>query len=122
MIKKTTKKERRRKRHYRLRNTLQGTSECPRLSVYKSNRHIYAQIINDFDGKTLIAASTLQVPIKSKLKSTCSTEAAKIVGETIGKSATEKGIKKVVFDRGGNQYHGKILALADGARGAGLKF
>ena len=122
MIKKSTKKERRKKRHFRVRSIVSGTSKCPRLSVYKSNKHIYAQIINDIDGKTLVSVSTLQPSLKSKLKSTWNKKAAELIGELIAKSALEKGVKEVVFDRGGNRYHGKVLALAEKARSGGLSF
>lgn len=122
MINQTLKKERTRKRHQRIRNKIMGTKERPRLCIYKSNKHIYAQLIDDVEAKTLLFCSTVQPSLRSKIKSTWTKEAAKIVGEMIAKSATDKGIKDVVFDRGGNRYHGKVIAFAEGARGAGLKF
>ena len=109
-------------RHKRVRKHLSGTSERPRLNVYKSLNHIYAQIIDDEKGVTLVSCSTLDKEISSKLDSLTKTEAAKLVGETIGKRAVEKKIKEVVFDRGGYLYTGSVQAVADGARSAGLKF
>ncbi len=109
-------------RHKRVRKHLSGTSERPRLNVYKSLNHIYAQIIDDEKGVTLVSCSTLDKEISSKLDSLTKTEAAKLVGETIGKRAVEKKIKEVVFDRGGYLYTGRVQAVADGARSAGLKF
>lgn len=118
MITKVEKKEKTRKRHSRLRKRVLGTNERPRLSVYKSNKHIYAQIINDTESCTLVSYSTLQDDIET----TWTIEAAKTIGEKLAKTAISKGIKKVVFDRGGNKYHGKISALAEGAREGGLEF
>lgn len=112
----------RRKRHIRLRKTLSGTAEQPRLSVYRSLCNIYAQVIDDKTGVTLVAASTLDGEIKPSVKNGGNTEAAKLVGSLVGKRAVEKGINAVVFDRGGNKYHGRVAALADAAREAGLKF
>ena len=109
-------------RHKRVRKHLSGTSERPRLNVYKSLNHIYAQIIDDVKGVTLVSCSTLDKEISSKLDNLTKTEAAKLVGETIGKRAVEKKIKEVVFDRGGYLYTGRVQAVADGARSAGLKF
>ena len=122
MIKQTLRKDRTRKRHQRIRNKICGTKERPRLCVYKSNKHIYAQLIDDVEAKTLVSCSTIQPSLKGKIKSTWTKEAAKVIGEMIAKSAVDKGIKGVVFDRGGNRYHGKVMAFADGARSAGLKF
>lgn len=122
MIKKPSRSAARAKRHYRLRNRLSGTAEQPRLAVFRSNMHIYAQIIDDTVGNTLCAASTMEADIKAKLEKTNDVEAAKAVGEAVAKKALEKGITTVVFDRGGFVYHGKIQALADAAREAGLKF
>ncbi len=122
MLKQTIKKERTRKRHGRIRNKISGTKSSPRLCIYKSNKHIYAQLIDDIEGKTLLSCSTLQPSLKSKVKSTWTKEAAKVIGEVIGKNALDKGIKNVVFDRGGNKYHGKVMSLAEGARAAGLQF
>ncbi len=122
MIKKPSRSEARAKRHYRLRNKISGTPEQPRLAVFRSNMHIYAQIIDDTVGNTLCAASTMEADIKAKLEKTNDVEAAKAVGEALAKKALEKGITTVVFDRGGFVYHGKIQALADAAREAGLQF
>lgn len=122
MINKPSRAEARVKRHYRIRNKISGTAQQPRLAVFRSNQHMYAQIIDDTAGKTLAAASTLESDIKSKLEFTSTIEGAKAVGEAIAKKALEKGIDEVVFDRGGYVYHGKIQALADAAREAGLKF
>ena len=109
-------------RHERVRKTVVGTSERPRLNVYRSLSNIYAQIIDDSKGKTLVSASTLDKEIAEMIKGKTKTEAAKIVGEVIGKRAKEKKIKEVVFDRGGYLYTGRVQAVADGARDAGLKF
>ncbi len=122
MIKKPSRKEARQKRHYRLRNSLSGTSERPRLAVFRSDKHIYAQIIDDTKSHTLVAASTMEKAISDNLSSTQNVEAAKAVGAALAKKATEKGITSVVFDRGGYLYHGKIKALADAAREGGLLF
>lgn len=122
MIKKPSRSVARAKRHYRLRNKISGTAEQPRLAVFRSNMHIYAQIIDDTVGNTLCAASTMEADIKAKLEKTNNVEAAKAVGEALAKKALEKGITTVVFDRGGFVYHGKVQALADAAREAGLQF
>ncbi len=122
MIKKIDRKKLRRRRHLRVRKKVFGTPERPRLAVYRSNKHIYAQIIDDTKGHTLAFASTLDKELREKLEKTWSKEAAREVGKLIGKRALEKGIEKVVFDRGGYKYHGRIKELADGAREAGLKF
>jgi len=122
MLSKANKAEIRQKKHYRLRNHLAGTAERPRLSVYRSNKNIYAQIIDDEAGKTLVSASTLDKDVKDSLTYTDNVEAAKQVGTVIGKKAVEAGIHEVVFDRGGYIYHGKVQALADAAREAGLEF
>ncbi len=122
MITKPSRAAARAKRHYRLRNHISGTAERPRLAVFRSNMHIYAQIIDDTVGNTICSASTMEADVKSKLEHTNDVEAAKIVGETVAKKALEKGITTVVFDRGGYVYHGKIQALADAAREAGLQF
>ncbi len=108
------------KRHQRVRKNLSGTTECPRLCVYRSNASIYAQVIDDTKGTTLVCASSADkdLDMAGKTKS----EQAKLVGEKIGKLAVEKGIKNVVFDRGGYIYTGRVQALADGARSAGLEF
>ena len=112
----------RRKRHLRLRKRVIGTSERPRLNVYRSLNHIYAQIIDDTVGKTLVAASTLDPALRGQLEAAGNTEAAKAVGELLAQRALDKGFKQVVFDRGGYEYTGRIAALADAAREAGLDF
>ncbi|MCS7201531.1 MAG: 50S ribosomal protein L18 [Dictyoglomus sp.] len=122
MIEKESRKEKRKIRHLRIRKKIFGTPERPRLAVFKSLRYIYAQIIDDTKGHTLVSASSLEKELKSQLKSTDNIEAAKLVGKVIAKRALEKGIKKVVFDRGGFLYHGRIKALADSARAEGLEF
>ena len=120
MITKKSKDAARQKRHYRLRAHLSGTSERPRLAVYRSNKNISAQIIDDVKQITLVSASTIEHGNKVAVGSNL--EAAKIVGTTIAQRALEKGITTVVFDRGGYLYHGRVQALADAAREAGLKF
>lgn len=122
MVKKKSRKEVRAKKHYRLRNHISGTAERPRLAVYRSNQHMYAQIIDDTAGNTLVSASTLQKDIKAELEKTNSVDAAAYVGKVLAERALEKGIKTVVFDRGGFIYHGKVAVLADAAREAGLDF
>ena len=117
MIKKESKNVNRLKRHARIRKNLSGTSEVPRLNVFRSNTNIYAQIIDDTTGKTLVSASSLDMKLKR-----LNVEVAKQVGTEIAKRAQEKGITEVVFDRGGYQYHGKVESLANAAREAGLKF
>ena len=120
MVSKKSRSEVRVKKHNRLRNHLSGTTECPRLAVFRSNNHMYAQIIDDTVGKTLVAASTLEA--KKALEKTNNVEAAAYVGKVIAERAIEKGIKEVVYDRGGFIYQGKVQALADAAREAGLEF
>lgn len=122
MIKKESRAAIRAKKHRRLRGHIAGTAAKPRLSVFRSNKHIYAQIIDDDLGKTLVSASTLQAAVKDGLDLTDNVAAAAKVGEVIGKRAVEAGISEVVFDRGGFIYHGKVKALADAAREAGLVF
>ena len=122
MVSKKSRSEVRIKKHRRMRNRFSGTAERPRLSVFRSNNHMYAQIIDDTVGNTLVAASTLEKDVKSELKKTNDVEAAAYLGTVIAKKALEKGIKEVVFDRGGFIYQGKIKALADAAREAGLEF
>lgn len=122
MVNKQSRSEIRKKKHYRLRDRFSGTTERPRLAVFRSNDHMYAQIIDDSVGHTLVAASTLEKEIKAELEQTDTVEAAAYVGTVIAKRAIEKGIKEVVFDRGGFIYHGKVKALADAAREAGLEF
>lgn len=110
------------RRKARIRKKVSGTTERPRLNVYRSNKHIYAQLINDGDGRTVVSASTVDKGLAGALAKAKKTEAAKLVGERIAKLAIEKGVDKVVFDRGGYLYHGRVKAVADGAREAGLKF
>ncbi len=109
-------------RHERLRKTLKGSGERPRLCVFRSLNHIYTQIIDDSSGKTLISASTLDKDVKSQLAGKKKSEEAGIVGAEIAKRALEKGIKQVVFDRGGYQYHGRVKSLAEAARKGGITF
>ena len=122
MIRKPSRQKAREKRHYRLRNTLSGTPAKPRLAVFRSNRHMYAQIIDDVAGNTLVCASTMDKSIAESLKYTSNVDAAKAVGKAIAERAVAAGISTVVFDRGGHIYHGKVQALADAAREAGLQF
>ena len=122
MIKKTSRAEVRQKKHRRMRNKLVGTAERPRLCVFRSNKHMYAQIIDDSAHKTLISASTTQKDVREELEKTNDKAAASYLGTVIGKKALDAGITEVVFDRGGYIYHGKVAALADAAREAGLKF
>ncbi len=122
MVSKKTRSEVRVKKHNRLRNRFAGTAERPRLAVFRSNNHMYAQIIDDSVGNTLVAASTLSADVKSQLEKTNNVEAAAKLGEIIAKKALDKGITNVVFDRGGFIYHGKVQALAEAAREAGLNF
>ena len=122
MVSKVSRAEVRAKKHKRMRNHIAGTAERPRLAVFRSNNHMYAQIIDDTVGKTLVSASTLQKDVKAELENTDTVEAAAYVGTVIGKKAVEMGITAVVFDRGGYVYHGKVKALADAAREAGLVF
>lgn len=122
MIKKPSRAAARVKRHYRIRNHVKGTAQRPRLAVFRSNKHMYAQIIDDVTRVTLVAASTMESEIASKVEFTSTVAAAAAVGEVIAKRAVEKGITEVVFDRGGFIYHGKVKALADAAREAGLQF
>ena len=122
MVSKKSRSEVRVKKHRRIRNRLSGTTACPRLAVFRSNNHMYAQIIDDTVGNTLVSASTLQKDVKANLEKTNNVDAAAYLGTVIAEKAIEKGIKDVVFDRGGFIYHGKIQALADAAREAGLNF
>ena len=122
MVNKVSRKEVRVKKHMRIRNRFSGTAQRPRLAVFRSNNHMYAQIIDDTVGNTLVSASTVEKEIKAELTKTNNVDAAAYLGTVIGKRAVEKGITKVVFDRGGFIYHGKIAALADAAREAGLEF
>lgn len=120
MITKPDKNVARKRRHNRVRKNLFGTAERPRLNVYRSNKHIYAQLIDDTNGVTLVSASTVDKELS--VDSTSSVDAAVKVGELIAKRAQDKGHKSVVFDRGGYLYHGRVKALADAAREAGLEF
>ena len=122
MVSRQSRSEIREKKHARLRNRFSGTAERPRLAVFRSNNHMYAQIIDDTVGNTLVAASTVEKAVKAELEKTNNVDAAAYVGTVIAKRALEKGITEVVFDRGGFIYHGKVQALADAAREAGLKF
>ena len=122
MVSKKSRAEMREKKHMRIRNRFSGTAERPRLAVFRSNNHMYAQIIDDTVGNTLVSASTLEKEIKAELNKTNDVEAAAYLGKVIVKRAMDKGISEVVFDRGGFLYHGKIEALAEAAREAGLVF
>ena len=122
MVSKKFRQVVRQTKHRRLRNTLAGTAERPRLAVFRSNNHMYVQVIDDTCGNTLVSASTLDADVKADLAKTNNVEAATKLGTVIAKKAQEKGIKEVVFDRGGYIYAGKVAALADAAREAGLEF
>lgn len=122
MVSKKSRTVVREQKHRRLRNRFSGTAERPRLAVFRSNNHMYAQIIDDTVGNTLVSASTAEKAVKAELTKTNNVEAAAYVGTVIAKRALEKGIKTVVFDRGGFIYQGKVQALADAAREAGLEF
>lgn len=122
MVNKVSRTEVREKKHRRMRYRLSGTAERPRLAVFRSNNHMYAQIIDDTVGNTLVAASTLDKDVKAACEKTNNVDAAAQVGTAIAKKALEKGITAVVFDRGGFLYAGKVKALADAAREAGLEF
>ena len=122
MVSKESRQEIRVKKHMRIRNRFSGTAERPRLAVFRSNNHMYAQIIDDTVGNTLVSASTLEKEIKAELEKTNNVDAAAYLGTVIAKRAIEKGIKEVVFDRGGFIYQGKVAALADASREAGLEF
>ena len=122
MVSKKSREVVRQTKHRRLRNTLSGTADRPRLAVFRSNNHMYAQIIDDTVGNTLVSASTLDKEVKADLEKTNNVEAAAKLGTVIAKKALDKGISTVVFDRGGFIYQGKIAALADAAREAGLTF
>ena len=122
MVRKESRQEIRAKKHMKIRNRFSGTAERPRLAVFRSNNHMYAQIIDDTVGNTLVAASTLEKDVKAELEKTNNVDAAAYLGTVIAKRALEKGITTVVFDRGGFIYQGKIAALAEAAREAGLEF
>ena len=122
MVSKESRTENRVKKHMKIRNRFSGTAERPRLAVFRSNNHMYAQIIDDTVGKTLVSASTLDKDVKAECEKTNNVEAAAVVGKVVAKKALEKGITTVVYDRGGFIYEGKIKALAEAAREAGLEF
>ena len=122
MVSKESRQLVRAKKHMKIRNRFSGTAERPRLAVFRSNNHMYAQIIDDTVGNTLVSASTLEKEIKAELEKTNNVDAAAYLGTVIAKRAIEEGIKEVVFDRGGFIYQGKVAALADAAREAGLEF
>lgn len=114
--------EGRARRHNRVRKSVYGTPQRPRLNVFRSDKHIYAQVIDDTEGHTLAAASTVDNELAGEVEGKTKTEQAKLVGELVARRAQEKGVKTVVFDRGGYKYHGRVQALADAAREAGLEF
>ncbi len=122
MIKKQPRNELRKRRHRRVRSKISGTPERPRLNVFRSSRHIYAQVIDDQEGRTLVAVSSLDPGLKADMTRGANRDAAKKVGEALAQRALDKGITEVVFDRGGYLFHGRVKALADGAREKGLKF
>ncbi len=122
MLKKIERNKKRIARHYKVRNKIVGTPERPRLNVYRSSKNIYAQIVDDATGTTLVSASTQDKEIASKVAELNKVDAAKVVGAEVAKRAQEKGIKNIVFDRGGYLYHGRIKSLADSARENGLDF
>ena len=121
-VRRLSREAHRRRIHVRMRRTLAGTSERPRLCVHRSSKHIRAQVVDDQSGKTLASASSLDGEVKKSIKGGGNIAAAKVVGKAVAERAREKGIEKVVYDRGGYQYHGRVKALADAAREAGLKF
>lgn len=122
MIKRLDRRSQRLRRHLRIRKKVFGTPEKPRLSVFRSEKHIYAQLIDDTKGRTIVSASTLDPELRQKMAKTYNKEAAREVGKLIAQRAIAKGINEVVFDRGGFKFHGRIKELADAAREAGLKF
>lgn len=122
MIKSENRKAKIQKKHQTIRIKITGTTETPRLAVYRSTKHIYAQLIDDVKGVTIASASSVDKDLKEKLGNGGNIESAKIVGETVAKKALKAGVKNVVFDRGGFLYHGRVAALADAAREAGLNF
>lgn len=119
---KKTRSEMRKRRHIRVRKKLSGTNERPRLNIFRSLNQIYAQVVDDTTGMTVVSVSTLDSKLKAKTKKLSKTEQAKLVGEEIAKRAAKAGIKEVIFDRGGYKYHGRVKALAEAAREAGLQF
>lgn len=122
MLKKIDRNKKRIERHNKQRNKIKGTPISPRLNVFRSSKHIYAQVIDDISGVTLASASTVDKEILDQIAGMKKIDAAKVVGLTVGKRAVEKGIETIVFDRGGYLYHGRVKSLADGARESGLKF
>ncbi len=122
MLKKIDKNQRRLGRHYSIRNKITGTPERPRLNIYKSSKHIYAQVIDDATGVTLASASTLDKDLRDQVAELTKSDAAKLIGKAVGERARNKGVKSVIFDRGGYLYHGRVKLLADGARESGLEF
>jgi large subunit ribosomal protein L18 len=112
----------RRRRHKRIRTHVQGTLERPRLNVYRSLRHVYAQLIDDTAGHTILAVSTLDPEVRAQVSDLNKTRQAELVGKTLAQRARQQGVRVVVFDRGGNKYHGRVRALAEGARAEGLQF
>ena len=122
MLKKIDKNQKRKERHYSIRNKIVGTPERPRLNIFKSSKHIYAKVIDDATGKTIASASTLDKELIGQVAELTKSDAAKLVGKTVGERAKNKGINAVVFDRGGYLYHGRVKLLADGARESGLEF
>lgn len=122
MIKRQDRNEARRKRHLRIRRTVQGDADRPRLSVFRSLAHIYAQVIDDQRQRTVVAASSLDPEVRPEAEKAKKVEAGRLVGRLIARRAKERGIRRVVFDRGGYLYHGRVKALAEGAREGGLEF
>ncbi len=122
MSKKKSREAARHRRHLRVRKRMKVTEDRPRLSVFRSLKHIYAQIIDDIEGHTLVAVSTLDKEIRDQIAQLNKIEQAKLVGETLARRAQARGVKKVVFDRGGFKYHGRVRSLAEGARAGGLEF
>jgi large subunit ribosomal protein L18 len=122
MYNKADKNMERQRRHLRVRKKITGTPQCPRLNVYRSLNHIYAQVIDDAAGNTLASASSLEKDVKSQIADMTKKQAAKLVGALVARRALEKGVKAVVFDRGGYVYRGRVASVADGAREAGLEF
>ncbi len=122
MINKIDKNKERQRRHLRVRKKVSGTAATPRLCIYRSLNHVYAQVIDDVKGVTLCSASTLEKDVKAAIKDMNKTDASKVVGKKVAEKAIAKGVKEVVFDRGGYLYTGRVQAVADGAREAGLNF
>jgi large subunit ribosomal protein L18 len=122
MVENASRRVARERRHRRVRKRVFGTPDCPRFNVFRSLKHIYAQIIDDTQGHTLSAASTLDPPLRDRLDGLKKIEQAKLVGERLAQQALQQGIKRVVFDRGGYLYHGRVKALAEAARQGGLEF